>query len=97
MITQDLAVITPDEALERLVSPVPVLISEHEVALATAIALRTRPPARRRWIGAPHALVAAVHRAFVPPTHAVRRPPRAYPKRYTFLENACMAREMTRL
>jgi hypothetical protein len=97
MLTQDLAVTAPDEAQERLVSPAPVLISEHEVALATSIALRTRPPARSRWAEATHALVAAVHRAVAPPTRDDRKARRDYPKRYAFLENAAMAREMQRL
>jgi hypothetical protein len=98
MLTQNLAVITPDEARERMVAPAPApaLISEHEVALATAIALRARPQARRRWMEATHGLLAAVQRSFAAPTHdgPARR---ACPKRYTFLENACMAREMERL
>jgi hypothetical protein len=97
MLTQDLAVIAPDEAQERLASTAPVLISEHEVAFATSIALRTRPPARSRWAEATHALVAAVHRTVAPPTHDDRKPRRDYPRRYAYLENACMAREIERL
>ena len=96
MLTRNLAAITPDEARERLVSPAPVLISEHEVALATAIPLQP-PPARRRWIDATHGLLAAVQRSFAAPAHPDPAVRREYPKRYAFLENACMAREMQRL
>jgi hypothetical protein len=97
MLTENLAVITPDEARERLVSPAPVLIGEHEVALATAVALRPQPTTRRRWHEAPQGLLAAVRRAVAPPTHEGRPACRDYPKHYAFLENACMAREMERL
>ena len=97
MVTQNLADVTADEARERLVSPAPALISEHEVALATAIALQTRPPARRRWLAATHGLRAAVQRLFAASPDGDRPVRREYPKRYAFLENACMAREMERL
>ncbi|UMB69082.1 hypothetical protein [Mycobacterium paraterrae] len=97
MVTDNPAVITPDEAQERLVSPAPVLISEHEVALATAIALQGRPPARRRWIGATHGLLVAVRRSLAAPARDDRGARREYPKHYAFLEGACMAREMQRL
>jgi hypothetical protein len=96
MLTENLVVITPDEAPERLASPAPVLISEHEVALATAIALQPRPKPRGRWVKANQALVAAVQRALTPAT-GERPARRDYPRRYAFLENACMAREMERL
>jgi hypothetical protein len=104
MLTDNIAAITPDEAREtlgeaqeRLVLPAPVLISEHEVALATAIALRPRPTTRRRWFGATHVLLAVMRRSLVPSTQEGRPVRRDYPKRYTFLENACLAREMDRL
>jgi hypothetical protein len=97
MLTENLAVITPDEAKERLVSPAPVLISEHEVALATAVALRPRPTTRRRWFEATQVLFAAMQRSLTPATREDRPVRRDYPKRYAFLENACMAREMDRL
>jgi len=97
MLTQNLAAITPDEARERLVSPTPVLISEHEVAFATAVALQAQPPIRRRWIDATHGLLAAVQRSFAAPAHHDRSGRREYPKHYAFLESACMARAMERL
>lgn len=97
MLTENLAVTTVDEAGERLISPAQVLISEYEVALGTAIALRARPTTRRRWVEATHVLLAAVHRMLVPPARDGQRTRHDYPRHYLFLENACMAREMDRL
>jgi hypothetical protein len=97
MLTDDRTIITPDEACERLVPPTPVLISEHEVALATAVALQAQPSTRRRWIDATHGLLVAVQRSFAAPAHHDRPGRREYPKHYAFLENACMARAMERL
>src|ERR1700722_19141007 len=104
MLTENTAVITldeaqesVDEARERLVSPAPVLISEHEVALGTAVALRPRPKTRRRWFETTKVLLAAMQRSLAPSTHEGRPARREYPKHYAFLENACMAREMNRL
>jgi hypothetical protein len=88
---------TLDEAQERLVSPAPVLISEHEVSLATAAALRARPKTWRRWFETINVLQVAMRRSLAPPKREARLVRREYPKRYTFLENACMAREMDRL
>jgi hypothetical protein len=93
----DAAQETLDEARERLVSPAQVLISEQEVALGTAVALRARPKSRRRWFGAVNILRAAKQRSLASSTQETRPVRRACPKRYTFLENACMAREMDRL
>ena len=97
MITENTAVIALDEAQERLVSPAPVLISEHEVAFSTAVALRTRPATRRRWFEAAHVLLAAVQRSLAPSRQEGRPVRREYPRHYAYLENACMAREMARL
>ena len=104
MLTENIAVITLDEAREtldevreRLVSPAPVLISQHEVALGTAVALRERPTTRRRWFEPINVLLAAVQRSLAPSTKEDRPVRRDYPKRYAYLENACMAREMDRL
>ncbi len=96
MLDEKLELVTVDEVEERLVSPAPVLITEQEVALGTAVALRPRPSTRRRWIAAIRGLLAAVEHALVAPTED-RPPRRDHPKRYAFLENACMAREMDRL
>ena len=104
MVTQNIAVTTLDEAQEtldeareRLVSPAPVLISEHEVSLSTAVALRARPKTRRRWFETINVLRGAMQRTLAPSTREGRPVRREYPKRYAFLENACMAREMDRL
>jgi hypothetical protein len=104
MLTENIAVVTSDEAREtldeareRLVSPASVLISEREVALSTAVALRARPTTRRRWFEAINVLRAAMQRSLAPSTQEGRPVRRDYPKRYTYLENACMAREMDRL
>ena len=104
MLTENIPVITSDEApealdeaRERLVSPAPILISEQEVVLGTAVALRARPTTRRRWFEAINVLRAAVQRSLAPSTQEARPVRRAYPKHYTYLENACMAREMHRL
>ena len=95
--TLDEARETLDEARERLVPPAPVMISEHEVSLGTAVALRARPKTRRRWFETTKVLLAAMQRSLAPSTQEGRPVRRAYPKRYTYLENACMAREMHRL
>ena len=63
MLTENIAVITSDEARERLVSPAPVLISEQEVVLGTAVALRARPIPRRRWFEAISVLRTAMRRS----------------------------------
>jgi len=104
MLTENFAVVTSDEAREtldeareRLVSPAPVLISEREVSLGTAVALRARPTTRRRWFEAINVVRAAMQRSLAPSSQEARPVRREYPKRYTFLENACMAREMDRL
>ena len=97
MLTENLAVITPDEARERLAPPAPVLISEREVVLGTAVALRARPTTRRRWFEAINVLRAAMQRSLARSTQVDRPVRRDYPKRYAFLENSCMAREMDRL
>lgn len=97
MLTENLAVITSDEARERLVPPAPVLISEHEVALATAIALRTAEPTRPIWAEASQAVLGALRRTFASSAQSGRPARRDYPRHYSYLENACMAREMARL
>jgi hypothetical protein len=102
MLTETLAVrpldeTQVDEAQERLVAPAPVLITEHEVALGTAVALRARPTARRRWVGARQLLLAALNRRLAPSTQDGARTRRNYPQHYGYLENACLARAMERL
>ncbi len=102
MITETMAVrpldeTQVDEAQERLVAPAPVLITEHEVALGTAAALRARPATRRRWVGAPQRLLGALNRRLAPSPRDGSPTGRNYPQHYAFLENACLARAMERL
>jgi hypothetical protein len=88
---------TLDEAKERLVSPAPVLISEQEVVLGTAVALRAQPTPRRRWFEAINVLRAAMQRSLARSTQDARPVRRDYPRRYGYLESGRMAREMDRL
>jgi hypothetical protein len=97
MLNENLGLIPVDEALEQLVAPAPVLITEHEIALGTAAVLQGRPTTRRRWVEASRAWFAAAQRTLVQPTQEGRQTRRDYPKRYAFLETSCMAREMDRL
>lgn len=75
----------------------PVLISEQEVALGTAAAVGVRPSRLGRWTAAWSVVVAAARKMSLALTPDERAPQRHYPKRYVFLEQACMAREMDRL
>jgi hypothetical protein len=78
------------------VSPVPIFISEQQVAFATAAAMPVQPTKPRWRIRATRAMAASLHRMLV--TTADSRPARThYPRRYPFLENALMGREMDRL
>ncbi|HWF69229.1 MAG TPA: hypothetical protein VG187_06615 [Mycobacterium sp.] len=88
---------TLDEAQEQLVSPAPVLITEQEVALGTAVALQAQPTRRHRWAEATQVLLAAMRRSVAPTAQDGRPMRHDYPKNYAFLERACMAREMDRL
>jgi hypothetical protein len=97
MLTDNVAVTAPDEAQERLVLPAPVLITEQQIALSTAAALRPRPQPRRRWVAASHFLREAFQSARVPSAHGGSAKGHDYPKRYGFLEDACLAREMSHL
>ncbi|OBF53613.1 hypothetical protein A5787_05715 [Mycobacterium sp. 852002-50816_SCH5313054-b] len=69
-----------------------VLISTQQVVFGTAIAVGV---GRRTSIGG--RLVAIARRILTTPTDASLQQRRHYPKRYGFLENALMAREMERL
>jgi hypothetical protein len=97
MLTENLEVVTLDETRERLVTPAPVLIAEQEIALGTAAARRARPKTRRGWIDATRVLLASVRRAQAPSTHDGSMTRRDCPRRYTFLEDACLACAMDRL
>lgn len=65
------------------VSPAPILITEKEVVFDTAAAVPARPTKKRGSREATGAVLA--------------QPRQHYPRRYVFLENSCIAREMHRL
>jgi len=73
------------------VSSTEVLITEQEVVFSTAAAVGVH----RENIG--RRLAAIMRRLFATSTDASRPRPRHYPKRYEFLDQALMSREMDRL
>ena len=81
----------PSAAPSIAVSSPEVLITTQQVAFSTAAAAGVR----RESIGA--RLVASVRKMFAASADASRPRPHDYPKRYAYLENALMAREMERL
>ena len=90
-------VVADVEATVDAVYPAPILISEHEVAFATAAAVPVRSPNARWWARAIHAVSTAAPGAVRTSTADSRPARRDFPRRYTFLENALMSREMDRL
>jgi hypothetical protein len=95
--TDTLDAIPDVEATLEAVSPAPVLITEHQVAFATAAAAPVRSPTTRWWTKAIHAVRAAASGMLLTPTGDARPARRYCPRRYAFLENALMSREMDRL
>ena len=79
------------------VTRAPALITEQEVAFSTAAAVRARPTTTRWCIAATSVVLGAIQRAFATVASGARPARRRYPKRHTFLERACLAREMDRL
>jgi hypothetical protein len=76
------------------VTRTPVLITEHEVMLATAAAVPLQPArVRPRWAD----VIGAAVRAMVASSTAEPRKRRHYPPRNDYLESSRMAREMHRL
>ncbi len=71
------------------------LITEQQVLFSTAAAVALPPVKTRWWSDTVHAVSGALHAVFA----ASEKPParRHYPKRYDYLENALMSREMDRL
>ena len=71
------------------------LITEQQVLLSTAAAVALPPAKTRRWSDTVQAVSGALRALFA----ASEKPParRHYPKRYGYLENALMSREMDRL
>jgi hypothetical protein len=75
----------------------PILITGHEVAFATAAAVSVPSPTTPWWTRAIHAVRAAapgMHRTSMAESRPARR---NCPRRYTYLENALVSREMDRL
>jgi len=92
-----LAVVPNVEAALDAVSPASILITEHEVALATAAAVSVPPSTTRGWMQAIHA-VRTVASWRLRTSRADSRPARRhFPRHYTYVENALMSREMDRL
>jgi hypothetical protein len=85
------------EPILESVTSAPVLITEQEVAFGTAAAVRTRPMTTRWWTATTSVVLAAIHRMVATVASGAGPARRHYPKHYTFLEHACMAREMDRL
>ena len=95
---ETLALAAPDtESSPQVELPAPVLITVQEVAFSTAAAMPVRPTTLRHWAGAPSVVVTAMCRMLPTSTPDVRASRGNYPKRYSFLEHACMSREMDRL
>ncbi len=89
----------PDEEMPQSSTATPsveessteVLITTQEVLFGTAAAAgMRRPKIGRRFL-------AVILRIFVPSRDSSRPKPRDYPKRYTYIEDALMGREMDRL
>ena len=86
-----------DESCERLVTSTetPALITEQQVLFSTAAAVALPPAKTRRWSDAVHAAGFAVGSWIANAAKPATEP--VYPKRYAWLENASMSREMDRL
>lgn len=88
----------PDaESTLETVSPAPILITEREVAFATAAAVPMPSRTTRWWTKAIGTIRTAASGTLLTSTADSRPAQRDYPRRYTYLENALMAREMDRL
>jgi hypothetical protein len=86
------------EPIPEAVAPPPILITENEVVFSTtAAAVPVRPTTVRGWRTATGLVLEVMHRMSLTPTADGARPSQDYPRRYVFLENSCMAREMDRL
>jgi hypothetical protein len=82
---------TPSALADVEAKPAPTLITEQEVLLGTAVALR--PPSIRWWTR----LALALRDMYAVTTTDQRPERRHYPRQYEFIEDARMAREMDRL
>jgi hypothetical protein len=96
--TRETYVGAPDVDLTvEAVPRAPVLITEQEVVFGTAVAAAAPPTTTHWWTEATSVVVAAMHRVFATSAAHARPARRHCPKRYAFLENSCLAREMDRL
>ena len=92
---------TPDvphdpELTTETASRTPILITEQEVALATAAAMPVPSTITRRWTEAIRIALAAIRGMFATSTAHARPAPRHFPPRTDFLEQSRMTREMHR-
>jgi hypothetical protein len=71
------------------------LITGQQVLFNTAAAVALPPAKTRRWGQTVHAIGTAVRAMFAPSEKPRAR--KQYPKRYVWLDNAAMSREMDRL
>ncbi len=87
------------EATPRAASSAPTLITEQQVAFATAAAAAAPvlSPTVRWWVKAIHAVRAEASSMLRTSRAEAERPRSHYPRHYIYLENARMAREMDRL
>jgi hypothetical protein len=72
----------------------PTLITEQQVMFSTAAAVAPAPGKTRRWTDAFASVAGAVQTFFADSREPAQR---HQPKRYAYLENALMGREMQRL
>jgi hypothetical protein len=79
------------------VSRTPILITEREVAFATAAAVPVPSPTTRRWTEATRIVLAAIRGMFATSTADSRPARRHYRPRTDIFEHSRMAREMYRL
>ena len=94
--TQSQKLVAPDtQSGTAVATQAPVLITVQEVAFNTAAAMPMLPTTRRRWAGA--GVLVSMRKMFLTSTPDARAPRRDYPRRYGFLEQASMSREMERL
>lgn len=92
-----LDVVSGVEATLEAASSAPTLITEQQVAFATAAAAPMPSPTVRWWAKTIHAVRAASSSMLRTSRAEAQRPRSDYPRHYAYLENARMAREMDRL
>lgn len=78
-------------------SRTPILITEQEVALSTVAASQAKPSTVGWWTRATSGVMTTMRRMISTSTPTDRRKRGDCPRRYSYLEYACMSREMDRL